>query len=196
MITVPAATERVLRADAARNRELVLEAASSLFREHGLDVTMQEIADAAGVGVGTVSRRFRSKDELIAALVGARIEHLFDVLERAVERAAFEPWEAFAEAFEQVVELHVRDRGFLEAVSERTQCAEACDSRAGEMLALVEQLVGAGIDAGVLRADLTAQQVPELACMVSHAGASVAGPAPSDAWRRACEVVLDGLRAR
>ncbi|HEX7609109.1 MAG TPA: helix-turn-helix domain-containing protein, partial [Solirubrobacteraceae bacterium] len=62
------AVERPLRRDAERNRQRVLAAARELFAERGLDVTLDDIARGAGVGVGTVYRRFPDKEQLIDAL--------------------------------------------------------------------------------------------------------------------------------
>ncbi|HEY1318923.1 MAG TPA: helix-turn-helix domain-containing protein, partial [Streptosporangiaceae bacterium] len=59
---------RPLRRDAERNRQRILKAAAEVFNERGLDVSLDEIARHAGVGVGTVYRRFRTKEELIEAL--------------------------------------------------------------------------------------------------------------------------------
>src|SRR3954470_9703696 len=56
-------SKRPLRADAERNRQRLLDAAAELFRERGLDATLDDIADRAGVGVGTAYRRFASKDD-------------------------------------------------------------------------------------------------------------------------------------
>src|SRR5437763_10696868 len=61
--------ERQLRADAERNRKRLLEAAHGLFRERGLDVSVAEIAEAAGLGRGTLFRNFASKEDLVAAVV-------------------------------------------------------------------------------------------------------------------------------
>lgn len=189
---------RTLRADAARNRELVLEAAERLLRERGLDVTVQEIADEAGVGVGTVMRRFRGKDELVAALVEARMEALLTIVERAIEASEEEPWDAFAAAFTDAVELHVRDRAFMEAV-EGSHVETSRQAELGvHVRELLAQLVGRGIEAGVVRDDLTVADVPQLACMVSRASCGSGSDActSEDGWRRTCAIVLDGMRAR
>ena len=65
---------RPLRADAARNRALLLAAAADEFAERGLDASVADIARRAGVGKGTVFRHFPTKDDLIAAIVLDRIE--------------------------------------------------------------------------------------------------------------------------
>ena len=71
---VSALDQRRSARDAARNRARILAAARELFAERGLEVTMDEIARHAGVGVGTVYRRFRQRSELIEALFEQRID--------------------------------------------------------------------------------------------------------------------------
>jgi AcrR family transcriptional regulator len=68
--------ERVLRADARRNREAVIAAAKTLFADEGLDAQMPDVAKVAKVGVGTVYRHFPTKEDLIAALAAERFERL------------------------------------------------------------------------------------------------------------------------
>ena len=76
-----APAQRAQRRDAARNREAVLQAAATLFRREGVDaVDVREIARAAGVGVGTVYRRFGDKGSLVGAVVGDREQRLQDAL--------------------------------------------------------------------------------------------------------------------
>jgi AcrR family transcriptional regulator len=67
-----------MRQDALRNRERLLVAADAMFREHGVEVSVGEIADAAGVGRGTLFRNFRNKDALIAAVVAVRLSEVLD----------------------------------------------------------------------------------------------------------------------
>ena len=83
--------ERPLRRDASRNRERLLEAARELFAARGLDVTMDEIARHAGVGVGTAYRRFANRDELIRALFEERMLAYVALAEEAL--AEPEPWD-------------------------------------------------------------------------------------------------------
>ena len=72
----PEVEPRQLRADAERNRLRIIEAARDLFAERGLEVSMDEVAERAGVGVGTVYRRFANRDDLITAIFA---EHLKEV---------------------------------------------------------------------------------------------------------------------
>jgi AcrR family transcriptional regulator len=69
---------RPLRRDAVRNRERVLVAAGRLVAEHGVDVSMEQIAQEAGLGIGTLYRRFPNKDALVDALVEAFVEQVVD----------------------------------------------------------------------------------------------------------------------
>ena len=75
-----------LRKDAALNRERLLTAASELFAEQGLDVTLNDIAHRAGVGVGTAYRRFANKGEVIEALFEERLEEVVTVARECLQR--------------------------------------------------------------------------------------------------------------
>ena len=78
-------TERPLRKDAERNRQRILTAAGELFAERGLGVTLDDIAHHAGVGVGTVYRRFPNKEVLIDALFEQRIEAIATIAAEALD---------------------------------------------------------------------------------------------------------------
>src|SRR3954463_5386003 len=87
------ATEpRPLRADARRNRELILAAAREAFAEAGRDVQMPDVARAAGVGVGTLYRHFPAKEDLVRALVQDKVQTVIATLREALTRE--DPWEA------------------------------------------------------------------------------------------------------
>ena len=83
--------ERPLRKDAERNRQRILEAAGELFAERGLGVTLDDVAHHAGVGVGTVYRRFPDKEVLIDALFEQRIEAIATIASEALEIE--DPWD-------------------------------------------------------------------------------------------------------
>ena len=79
-------TERPLRQDAARNRKLLLEAASRVFGHEGLDAGVETVAREAGVGTGTLYRHFPSKDDLISALIEALSDKVLEAARSALAR--------------------------------------------------------------------------------------------------------------
>src|SRR5579863_4602175 len=83
---------RPLRRDAVRNRQRILKAASEVFTELGLEVSLDEVARHAGVGVGTVYRRFGTKEDLVAALFEDRVDSIANLAERAIQEP--DPWTA------------------------------------------------------------------------------------------------------
>ncbi len=78
-----------LRADAARNRRALLKAARACFARKGIGAQMDEVADLAGVGVGTLYRHFPRKSDLVAALLAERLQRLVDLAEGAPTDSAF-----------------------------------------------------------------------------------------------------------
>src|SRR6195952_3724769 len=106
--------ERPLRKDAARNRERILGAAGEVFAERGLGVTLDDIAHHAGVGVGTVYRRFEDKEQLIDALFEQRVGAIITSAEESRELA--EPWLALEHFLVVTLEAQSRDQGLREIV--------------------------------------------------------------------------------
>src|SRR5438105_14248538 len=100
---------RPLRRDAERNRQRILKAASEVFTERGLGVSLDEIARHAGVGVGTVYRRFGTKEELVQALFMDRIESVAALAEQAAEAA--DPWSGLVCFMEQMAGMLAGDMG-------------------------------------------------------------------------------------
>src|SRR4051812_27456804 len=108
------AMDRPLRVDAERNRQRILAAAGDVFAERGLGVSLDDIAAAAGVGVGTVYRRFPDKDALIEALFEQKIRGIEELALRSLEIE--DPWEAFAGFMRGMCRLQAEDRGLKEAL--------------------------------------------------------------------------------
>src|SRR3954465_1779085 len=98
------------RAPALRNRRRILDAAAEAFAERGLEVGVAEIARRAGVGAGTIFRRFATKEDLISAIVEMRVQEVLSVAEEAAaDDDAAEALRRFAFA---LTGAQVRDRGF------------------------------------------------------------------------------------
>ena len=112
----PAALQRPARParrDAARNYQRILDAAREVLGESGADAGMEEIAARAGVGVGTVYRRFASKDALIDELLRLALEELLGAAERALARTDGHGLEQLLRAFGQSFAEHARYANLL-----------------------------------------------------------------------------------
>src|SRR5881398_821309 len=108
------ADHRPLRRDAERNRQRILQAAREVFAERGLGVTLDEIARWAGVGVGTVYRRFADKESLIDALFEDGIGEVVALAEDALDYE--DSWAGFVHWFEGFVAMQAQDRGLKEVL--------------------------------------------------------------------------------
>src|SRR6478609_10263572 len=138
-MTVPEVPERPLRADAERNRRRILEAAAVVFAERGLDVSLDDIAAAAGVGVGTVYRRFPEKDALIDALFEDKIREVQAVAQAALE--VEDPWEAFSGFMRGVCALQAADRGLKEVLLSRHRGRERVAAARDVIAPVAQQLL-------------------------------------------------------
>lgn len=149
--------DRGLRADAERNRRLVIEAATELFRERGLEVGVGEIAQRAGVGRGTLFRNFASKEDLIAAIVVVRMTEMAEAGRRLQD--ADSPEEALFEFLEHSMGRQQVDRALFDAVGEAFLANPQIRRAHTEVLGVLEQLLGRAQEAGAVRADVGALDV-------------------------------------
>ncbi|WP_329106980.1 TetR/AcrR family transcriptional regulator [Micromonospora sp. NBC_01699] len=180
---------RPLRADAVRNRRLLLAAAADEFAERGMDASVADIARRAGVGKGTVFRHFATKDDLIAAIVLDRIDELNAVGEKLL--GATDPGTALLEFLTAAAQQRQqRDLSFLHAAGEPS--AEVTRVRE-RMYATVHQLVDRARDHGAVRADVTGDDIILLMCAPNYVASYVPDASP-DLWRRYLAIIFDGLR--
>ncbi|GAA4115730.1 TetR/AcrR family transcriptional regulator [Nocardioides fonticola] len=184
------APARPLRKDAQRSRQLVLDAARALFAERGLDVGFDEIARAAGVGVGTVYRRFPDRAALAAALFEEKIEDLIAAAQSA--QAVEDPWESFLQLALVSIRLQQRDRGLLEVLASEAfgdpRLLELRDRAAAEVQTVVTRVQ----DAGLLREDLTAMDV----VLMLHLFSRMSLADGTELWQRSLVLFLDAVRRR
>jgi AcrR family transcriptional regulator len=183
--------ERVLRADARRNREAVMAAAKKLFADQGLDAQMPDVATAAKVGVGTVYRHFPTKDDLIAALAAERFERLAEKAQEAID--AEDPWEALCDFIRFSAQIQADDRGLCEVMGSRPEVMDNSALAVG-LDALCDKLVKRAQRSGGLRKDLAWEDIPMIACGVGRMTQVDMGPG-TGRWPRLVEIVIDGLRA-
>ena len=184
---------RPLRADAARNRARLLAAAREVFAERGLDATMDQVARRAGVGVGTAYRRFRNRDDLIAALFEERLEEFMAILDAAL--ADDDPWRGLSAFLERSMEMQAEDRGFKELMLQSAEGPERMRRFRAQVRPLVGELVRRARDAGELRPDVVEDDIVLVSLMTGAVSEFAQGVEPR-LWRRSLALQLDGLRAR
>jgi AcrR family transcriptional regulator len=180
-----------MRADAVRNRTRILEAAESVFAAQGVAVPIDEVAEKAGVGVGTLYRHFPTKEALFEAIVVTRLDELVrDAVDCAEAPAAgealFQYLRRFALAAASKHDLF--DALASAGIDFKTRCAETV----AELEAAVDKLVSRAIGEGSVRDDVSAKEVMGLVVGVSMACAK-SGPAAGSA-DQLITVVCDGLR--
>jgi AcrR family transcriptional regulator len=181
----PAATR--LRCDAARNLERILAAAQDLVADNGFGFTVESVAERAGVGIGTVYRRFPTKEALIEAVVRPVFDQSLAIAEEA---ASYEPAEDGLERYLRgVAEFHASHRFPVR------QLWAAPGGRSLRMQAkpIVAGLLQAAQDGGRVRADLDYQDLVVSIWTVTGLIDSTSQVAPT-LWRRHLDLVIDGMR--
>lgn len=187
----PDASSRRLRRDAELNRRRILSSARSVFSAHGLSATIEDVAQHAGVGVGTVYRRFPNKQRLVEAVWAERLEEIIELAHRAL--AELDPWQGFESLCWHAAEQYASDR----ALWEMMLCSDAdgLDEAREKLYPLYEQIVTRAHQSGQLRDDFTASELPLLQLMISTVAEYTNAVAPQ-AWRRYLELILDSLGMR
>ncbi len=178
-------TERPLRADAARNRARVLEAALEAFAAKGLSVPIDDIARLAGVGAGTVYRHFPAKEDLVLAVIADQMQRIIEGGYALLE--AGEPGEALFTFLRAAVEWSATNRGLVDTLA----ASDVEVKPEAQFLELLGELLSAAHEAGTVRKDVGVADVKAL--MV---GLQAMQSYNDDATERLTEVVLDGLRPR
>ena len=190
---VPAAGPRPLRRDAERNRQRILDAARVVFAREGLEVSLDAIAREAGVGVGTVYRRFADKEQLIEALFEESLTEIVGAAEAALTFA--DPWEGLVAFLDGSIERQCADRGLKELLVSSTHGHEQIERGRDRLIPLITELVERAQRAGELRADLAPTDFV-LFQVGLGAVADYTRDVEPEAWRRCLGLLLDGLRVR
>ena len=188
---MPEDTVRPLRRDAERNRQRILQAASEVFNERGLEVSLDEIARYAGVGVGTVYRRFRTKEELVEALFMDRLDQIAAIADEAFE--APDPWCGLVCFMERMAELMAGNLGLRQMLMFATYGQDLVAVARQRNAPLVYRLVEQAQAAGQIRTDLKPTDIPFIVFILTEA-AHLTQAANPDIWRRYLTLVLDGMR--
>jgi len=186
----PLREEGSLRADAARNRERVLAVARELLVSGDASLQMNQIARAAGVGVGTVYRHFPTRQDLLEALVN---EHLQALLDQAREAEASEDARLGLRRFlRAVLDLQLADVGLAEVLNAQRDAHTQTSRLKAELFAANERLLKRAHRAGLVRAELGADDIQRLMCGIEHAVRI--GEDRRALAERYLTILLDGLR--
>jgi AcrR family transcriptional regulator len=184
-------TARPLRADAQRNREKLLTAATEAFAEEGEGVALETVAARAGVGIGTLYRHFPSRD----ALVVAAYQHEVDSLCAAAEdllgsQPADEALRAWAERFADYIATKRNMGDALRTAVSSSDSPVFADTRE-RILGALRLLLDAGAADGTLRADVDPGDVMRI---INASWYLPGGPQWRDTVGRMLDLVIDGLR--
>lgn len=189
---MPEQAPRPLRADAQRNRQRLLEAAVRAFSQAGAEVTLEQIARDAAVGIGTLYRHFPTREALVEAAYRNELERLCDsaaeLLERLSPEAATRAW------MDHFIDYLATKREMADAL--RLVIAAGTNPFAqsrDRLLAAVARLLTAGAAAGTIRPDVDPGDV-----LVGLSGVSLAagGREQRDQAQRLLDLLMDGLRYR
>lgn len=175
-----------MRRDALENRQRVLAAASQVFTEHGIDAGVEEIARVAGVGMGTVYRRFPTKEALIAELVHDMLEHLLVAATDVIDAPDGLGLERYLEASGAYQSAH---RGCLP----RLWRVSADDVQVRELRRRIAVLLDRAKQHGRVRAEVTPTDVTVVMWSIRDVIETTGEVAPN-AWRRHLDLLIAGLR--
>jgi len=185
-MTPPAA----LRADARRNRALILAAAGEVFAERGASAATEEVARRAGVAIGTVFRHFPTKDDLLRALMKDLLQRLTDQVSQLA--AEGDPATALFEFFTSLVEQAAARKAVVDLLAaagtdvQVTSAVQALRDGIARLLTRAQQV-------GAIRADVQVGEV--MALLTSTGQGALQGGWDRELQGRALAVIFSGLRA-
>lgn len=166
--------------------------ASEAFAENGTETQMDDVAAAAGLGVGTLYRHFPTKEALMVALVERKFERILDVTRRGIDREHGEPFEIFVDVMREGAEIAAADATAQDVLMRAGDVLwSQVDPTLKELHAATQVLVNRAQQAGTMRTDVSAADIPMIMC-----GVSATMSVPEWDWRRYLELVLDGLQVR
>jgi AcrR family transcriptional regulator len=169
----------------------VLRAAGELFAEVGLEAQMDEIAQRAGVGVGTVYRHFPTKEALIEALQAERWLKLAAAAEPY--RDAADPWEGLKGFLWDAAHLNLQNRAWAELTAAAPLDLSAEDERQ-VLLAVTQELLDRAKEVDAVRPDLAGQDIGMLMCGTAGVMRTTGAHEGDTRWERFFELGLEGLR--
>ncbi|MBO8200472.1 TetR/AcrR family transcriptional regulator [Streptomyces smyrnaeus] len=178
------------RADARRNVERLVEAARTTVAEVGVGVSAHQIAQRAGVGVGTFYRRIPSLELLLETVLDEVLDEITDAADRAL--ADPDPWNGLCGFATAYVRLRAESCGISEALG--GACTDALATRIEQLREGIRRLVERARSSGDLRTDVTWHDVAFLFAAAATGEHTLGLRADGQQWERNLRIVLDGLR--
>jgi AcrR family transcriptional regulator len=175
----------MVRKDAARNRDRLIDAARTVFAERGIDATLDDIAREAGVGTGTAYRHFPNKKVIAAEILAEATQQIATDAEDAL--SIDDPWDAIAAFFENTAARLAADRGLYQILAGQGDVDDKTRIWP-HIVDGVTRLFDRATKAGVIRTDAEPEDAAVLFAMLGVAF-------PTQAWLRYLALLLDGLRA-
>jgi AcrR family transcriptional regulator len=183
---------RPLRADAERNRQRILDAATELFAERGVDVSVEDSAARACVGIGTFYRRFPDRETLVEAVFANKLDRILELAEAA--RAIEDPGEAFRTFVVTIARMHAQDRGLKDVTLSQDRGRERVAQFRSRIQPIGLELLDRAKAAGAVRQDLSPFDVPMIHRAVS-AIAELTREVSPEYFERTLTLLIDGLMA-
>ena len=181
---------RAQRSDAVRNRDRLVEVASTAFATNGVETSLEEIARTAGVGIGTLYRHFPTRDALVEAVYRHNVDEL---IEGAEELSATKPAdEALAEFLLRFVEYVASKKGLATYLKSMVSAdTELFTQSKLRVHGTIGQLIAAAADAGTIRQGVDPDDVIHTLggfCMMNDVNSD------PEQGKRVATLIMDGLR--
>jgi len=188
MTEIDTQLQRPMRADARRNYEKLVAAARDVFTELGGSAPLEDVAERAGVGIGTLYRHFPTRQALLEAVYAGEVGAL---ARSAEELATLPPWDALGQWLRRYAGFAATKRALMEALLEAAPDSDVLLTCRTTILDAGTPLVERAQEAGVLRADTDFMDIIRMV-----GGVSVVATTDAEQKERMLQVVLDGLRYR
>ncbi len=185
------AGELPLRRDAARNRERLLAAAAEVFAESGATASLKDVADRAGLGVGTVYRHMPDKDAVIVALLHPQLEQLLRFAQEALSGPP--SFETFARLIRRIIEAMAGSKALSEIILYQHELPEALRGPVDRVLGRCGEVMERAQQVGAVRQDLSIGDL--VVCFTgAHAAETTFAEHGAGTSRRLLALMLDGMR--
>lgn len=186
------APSKPARSDAVRTRKALIAAASDAFAEQGIEASIAEIAERAGIAKGTVFRHFPTKEDLLAAIMGENMAVLLAAGERLSD--SDDPAGALYEFMSVAIELQAKDRAFCQVA--QGQAADHPDVRRGQesLRQIADLLTDRARDSKSIRPDITGGDIMLLMSGIFQTAYPALTTEPL-LWRRYLRLLFDGMQA-